>query len=450
MKANLRGFGAAVCFCTLFVVAMGVAALGQSNPAQRTFLAPEAKVQQALQTLHSTESGRLPTLDGFVDTTEPLDHYERGFYQCEVQENAAAGGGTTVRVTAKITAWYTDPAGTHSGYRVLASNGRIESDFLDSLGDALGAKSTASSSAPAHSGGSAHPPASAPSASSNGAAGVGKASTNAAAPSKANAPAPPTTTAAGATPPPADGAPAADLTEMSVEGIEARRQETERKIQSLITETQNLEQIKQSRSEPNDIACVKKAGVKIYANPNADAEVLMTADAKDEFPILDMQGGWVHVEISGPSRGWIRRADLDVPSGAPGEPASAGANSNAAPLFRVSREDMTPFAGTWGPLKDKVVKIIWVSPADSAPAQTAAQAKRDYAKSLFLKAYREISNDPAPVAGVVVIFDSADGGQIAATTASVKLLNNGNISDDQFWGQCSLDPPEAFQDADPQ
>src|SRR5208282_4302350 len=93
------------------------ASFAQAAPAERNFSAPEARVQKVLRDLHASTSGHLPVLDGFVDTTEPLDHYERGFYQCTIQESAATRGGTTVRVIAKITAWYADPSGAHSGYR---------------------------------------------------------------------------------------------------------------------------------------------------------------------------------------------------------------------------------------------------------------------------------------------------------------------------------------------
>jgi Bacterial SH3 domain len=426
-----------------FVTPRYVQAQANPNTAQRTFAVPEARVQQVLRGLLAATSGHLPVLDGFVDPSESLDHLERGFYQCTVQEAPAAGGGTTVRVTAKITAWFKDPAGSHSGYRVLASNGRIESDFLDNVADALGVKSSAAAPAPPReNAGSAHTPAtnstaqtSAPAASKTSSSGASSAT--------------PKDSATPDNPPKAateDEAPKINVASMTDEDIRARREEIEKRIQELNTEIQNFEQIQHGQSRPEDISVVKKSGTPIYSNPEAKADVLMSAEAGDEFPILDVQGGWVHVQISGPSRGWMHRTDLDMPGWAEGGEGKTAANSDAAPLFRVTREDVSPFAGTWEPLKDKVVKIVWVAPADSAPAQTSPKAKREYAKSLFLKAYRETANDLQAPAGVVVIFDSADGGQAAATTSSVKLLNNGKISVDQFWGQCSLDPPEAFQD----
>jgi hypothetical protein len=410
-------------------------AFGQAAPAEKVFNMPKARVDKALQDLHASTSGRLPTLDGFVDASKALEHYERGFYQCEIVSTANSGGGTVVRVTAKITAWYADPSGAHSGYRTLPSNGRIESDFLDSLGDALGMKAagsvvgggagstgTSGTAAPAKAGSA---PASAPS--------------PAPSPARAAAPTPPSSPAAGGKPP-------AALAGESLESIRQKREAAEHQSQDLTALVQNLEQIRQNQTHPDDISVVKKSGTAIYAKPQTSAEVLMTADEGDEFPILDAPGGWVHVQISGPSRGWIRQVQLDMPSGfANGAEKSAG-QSDAAPLFRVSREDISPFAGTWGLLKDKVVKIIWVAPIDPAAQATTAQAKREYAKPLFMKAYREISADPAAVAGVVVVFDSADGGQISATFMSLKKLSGGYISDEDFWKECSLDPAESFQD----
>src|SRR5206468_1152919 len=89
----------------------------------------------------------LPVLDGFVVASgRSLQTYKRPYYQCTVHVVPAASGGSSVRINAKITAWNSDPA--HSGYEVLQSNGRIESDLLDrlqeSLAESSGAKPVAS------------------------------------------------------------------------------------------------------------------------------------------------------------------------------------------------------------------------------------------------------------------------------------------------------------------
>ncbi len=44
--------------------------------------------------------------------------------------------------------------------------------------------------------------------------------------------------------------------------------------------------------------------------------------------------------------------------------------------------------------------------------------------------------------GVVIVFDSADGGQIAATLENLKQWQTGNLPEASFWRLCSVDPPE--------
>jgi hypothetical protein len=45
---------------------------------------------------------------------------------------------------------------------------------------------------------------------------------------------------------------------------------------------------------------------------------------------------------------------------------------------------------------------------------------------------------------VVIVFDSADGGQIAATLENLKQWQAGSLSEASFWRLCSVDPPELF------
>ena len=92
------------------------------------------------------------------------------------------------------------------------------------------------------------------------------------------------------------------------------------------------------------------------------------------------------------------------------------------------------------------MKVIWVEPA-FASATTTPRQKLDFAKALFLKTYAEVNSATPPVLGVVIVFDSADGGQIAATLSSLKQMVAGDLSEAAFWKQCSLDPPESFQDS---
>ena len=93
-----------------------------------------------MKKLQPSMAGRLPVVEGFVaNPDQSLDHYRRAYYQTSVQVSAKSARDCIVRVTTKITAWYTDPAGVHSGYRLLNSNGRLESDLLDQLSDEVAA-----------------------------------------------------------------------------------------------------------------------------------------------------------------------------------------------------------------------------------------------------------------------------------------------------------------------
>src|SRR5271169_549654 len=113
---------------------------GAQAPAyERAFTSPASDVERVVRNLRPSSSGRLPTVDGFVEAGDlPIDHYERGYYECTFQVVATPAGGATARASAKITAWYNDPTPGRSGYRVLVSNGHIENDFLDQIQQALG------------------------------------------------------------------------------------------------------------------------------------------------------------------------------------------------------------------------------------------------------------------------------------------------------------------------
>ena len=77
--------------------------------------------------------------------------------------------------------------------------------------------------------------------------------------------------------------------------------------------------------------------------------------------MLDFNADWVHVRISGLSRGWIWRTSLEMPEGIPDVPPIRPApRPTAADLFQMSREEMAPFPGDWAPLRGKNVKIISV------------------------------------------------------------------------------------------
>lgn len=396
------------------------AAGAQSVPLQRTFPRSKSDVEKALRDLHAYSGGRLPILDGFVAGEQPLEHYQRPYYQYSVQVTSPDGAATIVQVSARITAWYAGESAAHSGYRVLPSDGRLETDLLDRLSEALGVKTDeAQEPVPAR------PSTSDPETHSFPAAA-----------SSATAPDQP---AAAVLPHPRFG-----RTELPSRSSAAASQppKDSRPIQQLSDEAKNLEEILQHQSRPDNLAAVKSARTPVLERPEDGANALFLADAEDEFQIVDTNGPWVHVQISGLSRGWIRREALQLPP-AYDSPVPVSATEATLPSpFRQTRQETAAFPGTWQPLRGKQVKVIWVQPAGS---DASGADKFSYAKSVFRKAFPELLHSAPPLAGVVIVFDSQDGGMAAATLATLQQWNAHHMTDNIFWKQCWFDPADAFK-----
>jgi hypothetical protein len=447
-----KTLGAAPHLGTLLLAFAFIAALAgaQAAPYERTFARPATDVERVVRNLRPSSSGRLPTVDGFVEASDlPTDRYERGYYECTFQVVATPAGGASVRASAKITAWYNDPTPGRSGYRVLVSNGHIENDFLDQIQETLGPGSV-----PKPSGSAMAPPAvksnvaPAPPVGSGGLrpqlrldpapldARESTSNKNAVARDLAAAPGQPEEAAA---PPLPSGE--------SVESLKLQRAAVEKRAQELSADIKNFEEILHNQVRPADLASVKKAGTHVLSKPAEGSPLLFSADAEDEFQVLELQGAWVHVQISGSSRGWIRRTQLDLPAEYRDSAADAGDAAPAATnLFNISKDETTAFGGKWAPLAGKKVHVIWLEPA-LPNATSTAREKLTMARALFEKTYRELKSPAPAVDGVVIVFDAADGGQIAATIASIKELVDGSLAPAEFWRQCSLDPPESFQDS---
>lgn len=230
-----------------------------------------------------------------------------------------------------------------------------------------------------------------------------------------------------------------------IESLRHRREQAERELDELNGVVANLEEILRNQTHPTDIAVVRKSGTRVMSKPGANGALLFSADVEDEFQVLESEPDWVHVQISGASRGWIRRSDLSLPEGLNTNSNQAGVAAPAPEqTFQVIREETNTFKGTWEPLTGKSVKIIWTAPASAQGIPASALSKRNFAKLLFIKAYQEISSKDQTAAGVVIVFDSADGGQIAATLENLKQWQTGNLPEASFWRLCSLDPPELF------
>jgi hypothetical protein len=444
--------GAITRFVTVLLAFTFLTALAGAQTAryERTFTSPATDVERVVRNLRPSSSGRLPTVGGFVEASDlPIDHYERGYYECTFQVVATPAGGATVRASAKITAWYNDPTPGRSGYRVLISNGHIENDFLDQIQEALGPTSVPKPAGPATAAPAAKSVLSAaPPVSSGGLRpqtrldpaplDIGESSSNKGAAGRDFSSAPRQ---------PAEAATSAISPSENLESLKLQRAAVEKRAQELSADIKNFEDILHNQVRPADLATVKKAGAHVFSKPAEGSPVLFSADAEDEFQVLELEGGWVHVQISGSSRGWIHRAQLDLPAEYKENSSDAGDAAPAtANLFTISKDETTAFGGKWAPLAGKKVRVIWLEPA-SATASSTAKEKLVFARALFEKTYGELKFSGVAVDGVVIVFDSADGGQIAAAIASIKGLADGSLAPAEFWRQCSLDPPESFQDS---
>ena len=431
--------------CLVAWVTLTLCSAGQAVPQERTFPQSKAAVEKALKDLQPSTAGRLPVLDGFtVPGDRPLDRLQRGYYQCTVQVSSTQSGASLVRVSAKITAWYADPDSSKSGYLVLPSNGRLESDLLDRLAEALGASFPTAvptaNSVPAKPKTKANlpvPTISAPQPSDTVPGQPIGSSKPSAMPSSPFKTTPPTT---------------ADPSE----SLATRRAVTDRHVEELTKEAKNLEEILRNQAHPNNLVAVKKSGTPVLGSPSEGAKVLFLATAGDEFEILDMNASWVHIRISGLSRGWIRRSGVEMPddpvkaaaSEAPPQPTApkteAGSLSGNKPAFQVESEQIASFPGAWDPLRGKTVKIITVQRVNEKAGDTSSQGKLQFAKSLFDRAYGELTQSSSTAAGVVVIFDSEDGGMMATTLPVLQQWKAGTLSDEALWRRCFFDPPEVF------
>jgi hypothetical protein len=404
-----------------FLLAFFVGAAAQNGSTERHFPQPKASVENALKKLQANLAGRLPVLDGFALPTEhSLDEYQRGYYQSIVQVLAVPSGGSVVRVSTKVTAWYSDPQGTHSGYQLLKSNGRLEGDLLDQLTEQL----SASSVEPAKT------------------ATQGKPEPSRESESVVSAPTPKF---------PEPGTFSSSVSQ-GLAGRESQSSEKNRADNSnsaLQSEFDSLQELLKNQAHPKNLVAVKKSGTPVVATPSLTAKTLFLASQHDEFEMLDFNQDWVHVRISGLSRGWIWRNSLEMPEGIPDTATHAApAVVPAADLFRVTREEASQFPGDWQPLRGKSVKIISVQKVDENEKGGGAQDKLEYAKYLLDKNYAELQRQQ-DLAGVVLIFDSADGGLIAATAATLQQWKSGSLSDSALWHHCFFDPPEIFSAATP-
>ena len=389
-------------------------ASGQTVPYARSYAKPKNEVEQALKELGAYSGQKLPTLEGFVaPPAKSLERYERGFYQLAIELLPGDEGATIVRLSAKVTAWYADRDVTKSGYEVLVSNGRLELDLLDRLQEKLTGKPV-------------DPPA----------------TVN----SNVQTPRPKLDLSgvpgASVAPPPA---PVAAKTPDEAAALRTKRVIAEKRVQQLTEELKSLEEIKHSQAHQQNLVIVSNSATPVYAKAAEGSRVLFQAAVNDEFEFLDMEGEWVHVSISGDSRGYLRQSGVQLPESVAARlHASASGPEAKFAGFRIEREEMSSFPGDWPGLKGKTVKIYTVQPLTENRKETGASVRLNYALVLFEKGWKESATVSPVPDGVVVIFDAADGGIAGATLADIQKVASGALSREAFWTQSYLDPPEAF------
>ena len=396
---------------------------GAQTASERSFPQSKPVIEKTLKGLQANLSGRLPVLDGFANLAEhPFSRYRRAYFQSTVEVKSNASGGSVVRVSTKVTAWYEDPNGKNSGYQLLTSNGRLEADLLDQLEDQL-AKSAGPST-----------PAQAAVAPVPHNQDQSKPATDSPPSSPISSPDPIFSSSSRPTLPDRNTAQSPD------------QANSDKNTNSLQSEYNGLQEILKNTAHPKNLVAVKKSGTPVVSTPSLTAKPQFLASMHDEFEMLDFNADWVHVRISGLSRGWIWRNSVEMPEGiADSDSTSASALSAAADVFRVSREEAAQFPGDWEPLRSQNVRIISVQKVDENSKDAGTQARLEYVKFLFEKSYKEMAQKSPELRGVVVIFDSADGGMVAATTATLQQWIAGTLTDSAMWHRCFFDPPETFE-----
>ncbi len=408
-----------------------VAAARAQSAFERTYPQSKPVIEKILKDIQS--SGRLPVLDGFATSPSadhPLERYRRGYYEAKFQVTTAPSGGSIVRVSVQVTAWYADPATGKSGYQLLPSNGRLEGDLLDQVDDQLAASPP-------------QPTSNAPATASNR--------------RPKSTPNEPTVSAPVPRLPDVHGGYSSSLAQSldaqagtrNPDGKTQNNLEAKNEGGPLQDEINSLEEILKNQAHPKNLVAVKKSGTPVVSSASLNAKTLFMASAHDEFEMLDFNRDWVHVRISGLSRGWIWRNNLEMPGTVPDTdaPPPASAIPTASEIFHVSREETAPFPGDWEPLRGKSVKIVSVEKADdnvdANGKDSGPQLRLEFTKSVLEKNYAELAQKQE-LSGIVLIFDSADGGMIAATFPTLQQWKAGKLSDAALWHQCFFDPPEIF------
>ena len=449
-QPRLTRSGRGLCVLAFALAAVTMGRAQTQSAVERTYGYSQGNVQAAVRELRASEGGRLPALDGFVlRTAVPLSQFERPYFELLVDVVSVSAEQTLVRVSAKITAWYSGSDPSRSEYRALKSNGRLEADFLDRLDDALKKRGPGIPEKPtpkASQGRSLRdelargvqlivpPDAAAPSASTPG--------PSLTAPETAT-----TTTATPASPE------SVDSLNQEVARLRSEQEEIEQGRVELDKEIKRLEEMTQKQVVLSDLVAVKISGTAVRDRPADDGHLLFRGEVEDEYKFLEKRGEWIRVWLEGNTQAWVRSsavtilAENEKPAGGVDKPAAgADPSSESAPEFEVVREQVQPFSGDWPPLKGKQVLFVFAQPRSQIPESTLGQQQLAYAKRAFTERYDKATGSPQQFAGVVIVFLGTRGGVAAATVADIRQWAKRAITIAAFVQRCSFDPPEAFRD----
>ena len=211
-------------------------------------------------------------------------------------------------------------------------------------------------------------------------------------------------------------------------------------------EAAGLQEILKNQAHPRNLVAVRKNGTPVVATASLTAKTLFLASAHDEFEMLDFNRDWVHVRISGLSRGWIWRNSLEMPDSVPNNDAPPSPVPVAAEVFHISREESAPFPGDWAPLRGKYVKIVSVEKINEAK-EAGPKLRLEFAKSVLDKDYADLAQKVAGTRRDCCDLRFGRRRDDCCYLAGSAAMEVRKLSDAALWHQCFFDPPETFSES---
>jgi hypothetical protein len=454
IPTRARFFAVSVCFAALLVLVAAKSTPAQAIPVERSYAHPLDEVQRALQELDVDATSRLPFLDGFVSArANSLDRLENPRYVLRSDLVRVGPTVTIVRISAKITAWYQNADASHSEYRAIPSNGRLEADFLDRLSarlePAVNARAENRAEAPSAEG--LREPAGTPASATDSRTSVSAGANAAVAKASHNAP-------------------DLDLA-TQIAALRAQSKAREATAGDLNAQIAKLQAAARERTNQSGLAVIHRAHTPIFEKADETSRILLHANAEDEFSVIEVRRGsagaasaWVHVQLENGKQGWIRAGQLETAAEAAeasGAAQGLSADSAADPAvdragnqttnagaahFAPASEEIKTFSGDWAALKGKPVLFVFAQPGGALSDDALVHSQLAFAKQTFEIGLNEATHSQESLAGVVVVFLGPKGGIAAATLPDIRRWRDGIISDKLFLSRCSLDPATSFRD----